>query len=280
MVANRQKPMVLSVASGKGGVGKTVTSINLALSACRMGLKTLLLDGDLGMANVDIVLGLRSRYNIHDVMTNQQSLRSILLEGPFGLHIIPSGSGLAQLAELNLAQRIQLIEKIEEISGDYNVMVIDTGAGISHNVLHLNSVSDALMLVTTPEPHAMTDAYAFLKVMFERHQKKNFNVIVNQVISVDQGLKTYQKLADVTRRFLGIEIRLGGVVPKDTLVERSVLMQKFSDEGIFQTRSGQAWNEIMRRTLDVLKTRDTIEDGSFLSDLMFPSLVQSGLDAL
>ena len=272
---------VLSIASGKGGVGKTLTSINLAISCCRMGLRTLLLDGDLGMANVDIVLGLRSRYNIHDVMEQRQSLRSILLEGPSGLHIIPSGSGLSQLTEMNLAKRVDLLEKIDEIAVDYDVLLIDTGAGISNNVLHLNSISDALMVVTTPEPHAMTDAYAFLKVMYERHQKKNFNIIVNQAISEEQGLKTYQKLADVSRRFLGIELRLGGVVPKDPLVQRSVMMQRVADEGALHTRSGQAWNEIMRRTLDVLKASDSPDDsGRGFQDLMFPSLTQHGVDTL
>jgi flagellar biosynthesis protein FlhG len=277
---SKPRPWILSVASGKGGVGKTLTTVNMAIAAQKMGLKTLVLDGDLGLANVDIVLGLRARYNINDVLESRKELEEILLEGPLGVHVIPSGSGLAQLAELKLSQRVQILDKIEAIASRYQLLLIDTGAGISSNVTHLNSVADAIMLVTTPEPHALTDAYAFLKVMHEQYARKNFNIIVNQAISEAQGLKIYQSLADVSKRFLNIDIRFGGTVPKDAMLERSVMLQRAADDRVAHTRSGQAWNEITRRMLDVLAQAPQVDSRSGLQDLLFSQPVLRSVSTL
>ncbi len=274
------RPWIISVASGKGGVGKTLTTVNMALAARRLGLSTLILDGDFGLANVDVVLGIRARYNIGDVLESRVDLKDIVIEGPLGVRIIPSGSGLAQLADLKLVQRVQLLDKIAEIAKSYQLMIIDTGAGISSNVLHLNSIADEIMVVTTPEPHALTDAYAFLKVMHENYGRKNFNIIVNQAISEGQGLKIYQRVADVARRFLEIELSMAGTVPKDALVERSVMLQRAADEHITHTRSGQAWNEITRKTLErLMEYRDPAGKRGW-QDLMFPQHASRSLNAI
>ncbi len=275
-----KKPWVISVASGKGGVGKTLTTVNMAIAAQRFGYKTLILDGDLGLANVDIVLGLRGRYNINDVLEYRAELKDVLLEGPLGVHIIPSGSGINRLADMKLVQRVQLLDKVEEISGDYDVLVIDTGAGISENVLHLNSVSDALMVVTTPEPHALADAYAFIKVMCEHHGKRDFHIVINQVISESQGLKVFQRLTDITKRFLNLDLLFGGSVPKDVLIERSVMLQRAADENITHTRSGQAWNEATRRVIEHLKERPRSEGASGIRSLLFSHTNQRSAGAL
>jgi flagellar biosynthesis protein FlhG len=264
------RPWIISIASGKGGVGKTLTTVNMALAARRLGLSTMILDGDFGMANVDVVMGMRARYNLGDVLESRCELKDIILEGPLGVRIIPSGSGLAQLADLKLVQRVQLLDKIAEISQPYQLLLIDSGAGISSNVLHLNSIADEIMVVTTPEPHALTDAYAFLKVMNENYARKNFNIIVNQAISEAQGLKIYQRVADVARRFLEIDLMLAGTVPKDALVERSVMMQRAADEHITHTRSGQAWNEITRKILERLTEYRDPSGKRGWQDLMFP----------
>jgi len=274
------RPWIISVASGKGGVGKTLTTVNMAIAARKLGLNILILDGDFGLANVDIVLGIRARYNIGDVLESRVDLKDIVLEGPLGIHIIPSGSGLAKLADLKLVQRVQLLDKIAEIASSYHLMLIDTGAGISSNVLHLNSIADEIMVVTTPEPHALTDAYAFLKVMNENYARRNFNIIVNQVISEGQGLKIYQRVADVARRFLEIELLLAGTVPKDALVERSVMLQRAADEHITHTRSGQAWNEITRKILErLMEHRDPAGKRGW-QDLMFPQSAFRSVNAV
>lgn len=273
-----KRPLIISVASGKGGVGKTVTTVNLALSACRMGLKTLLLDGDFGLANVDIVLGLKARYNIQDVLEGAVEVEDTLLDGPLGLKIIPSGSGFAGLADLKLPQRIRLLDKISEIAQSYDVLFIDTGAGISEAVLHLNSVSDVIMLVTTPEPHAMTDAYAFIKVMVEKYGHRKINMIANRTLSDQQGYKVFQNLNDVAKRFLDFNLGFAGTVQNDPVVQRSVMMQRAGDDSVKHTLCGQAWNEITRRTIEVLQEDPDIQSTRGLSDLAFPNY--GGLRAL
>lgn len=276
----QKRPLILSIASGKGGVGKTLTTVNMALAARRMGLKTLILDGDLGMANVDIVLGLKARYNINDVLQDQVGIEEALLQGPQGLHIIPSGSGIAKLADLKLPQRMRLLEKIEETAQSYDLLLIDTGAGISEPVLHLNSVSAGIMLVTTPEPHALTDALAFIKVMGERHGKSNVHVIVNQTISEVQGTRAYQGLSDTAKRHLGIEIQFAGSVPRDANMERAVMLQRAGDEQVKHTLAGQAWNEITRRMIERLREMPQEETGRGFSELLFPQLSARNVRAL
>lgn len=266
----QKKPLIISIASGKGGVGKTVTTVNLALAARRMGYKTLLLDGDFGLANVDIVLGLKARYNIQDVLDGAVEIEDTLLDGPLGLKIIPSGSGFAGLADLKLTQRIRLLDKISEIAQEYDVLFIDTGAGISESVLHLNSVADAIMLVTTPEPHAMTDAYAFVKVMVEKYGPKRISLIANRTVSDQQGYKVYQNLSDVAKRFLDFHLGFAGSVPNDPIVQRSIMMQRAGDEQVKHTICGQAWNEITRKTIESLAA-DPDSGGRGLSDLLFPN---------
>ena len=267
----QKKPLILSIASGKGGVGKTITTVNMALAARRMGLKTLLLDGDFGLANVDIVLGLKARYNIHDVLEGECEIEDTLIDGPMGLKIIPSGSGFAGLAELKLKQRIMLLDKINEIAQQYDVLFIDTGAGISESVLHLNSIADTILLVTTPDPHAQTDAYAFVKVMCEKYGNRRIDLIVNQTMVPAQGHKVYQNLSDVAKRFLGFGLGFAGVVPKDDAVQRSVMMQRAGDEQVKHTLSGQAWNEITRKTIESLVNEPKDDTSRGLSDLLFPN---------
>lgn len=274
----QKKPLIISIASGKGGVGKTVTTVNLALAACRMGHKTLLLDGDFGLANVDIVLGLKARYNIQDVLDGAVEIEDTLLDGPLGLKIIPSGSGFAGLADLKLPQRIRLLDKISEIAQQYDVLFIDTGAGIAESVLHLNSVSDAIMLVTTPEPHAMTDAYAFIKVMVEKYGPKKISLIANRTVSDQQGYKVFQNLSDVAKRFLDFNLSFAGTVVNDPIVQRSVMMQRAGDDQVKHTICGQAWNEITRKTIDGLQDDPEVQNGRGLSDLAFPNF--GGLRAL
>ncbi|MBC7658662.1 MAG: MinD/ParA family protein [Chitinophagaceae bacterium] len=271
MNVRQKKPLILSIASGKGGVGKTITTVNMALAARRMGYKTLLLDGDFGLANVDIVLGLKARYTIQDVLDGEVEMEDTLLDGPLGLKIIPSGSGFARLADLKLTQRIRLLDKISEIAQEYDVLFIDTGAGISESVLHLNSVADAILLVTTPEPHAQTDAYAFVKVMCEKYGKRRISLIANQAVSDAQGHKVYQNLADVAKRFLDFDLGFAGVVPKDAVVQRSVMMQRVADDQVKHTLSGQAWNEITRKTIESLVSEPKDDSSRGLSDLLFPN---------
>ncbi len=280
MIQSPKSPSVISVASGKGGVGKTITAVNMAMNAQAMGYKTLILDGDLGLSNVNIVLGLSARYNISDALNERVSMKEVVLEGPRGIHIIPGGSGISGLAELSLAQRINLLEKIDEVARNYDLLIVDTGAGISTNVIHLNSIADAVVVVTTPEPHALTDAYAFIKIMCETHGAKNFYMVINKVLNEGQGLKIFQNFADVAKRNSYSEVMLGGTVPRDDLLERSVMAQRAAGDHIAHTRSGQAWNEITRRILEQLQKRSQQAGRRGFQNLMFPKAALQSVSIL
>lgn len=245
--ATKSPTKKISVTSGKGGVGKTLTTISLASTARRMGHSVLILDGDFGLANVDVVLGLNARYNIKDVIDGVAELKDIIVQGPLGIDLIPSGSGISSLQHLSYAQRQSLLCQLDKFNVHYDFVIIDTGAGISENVLHFNSISDSVVVVTTPEPHAITDAYAIIKVLAEEHSVKSFNLLVNQTKSPDQGLKVYQRIAEVAERFLNIKVTSLGYVPHDPQIARQVMLRKTASESSTFTVAGQAWAGAFRQ---------------------------------
>ena len=243
-------PYVISITSGKGGVGKTLTTVNLALSARRLGLKVLVLDGDMGLANVDVVLGLQARYNINDVLEGRIGINSIILDGPLGIKIIPSGSGISQLAQLGFVQRVALLEQLEQLDEDFDLLIIDTSAGIADTVLHLNSVAEKTVVVTTPEPHAMTDAYAMIKVLSDNQRQPNISLLVNMTKSESEGHQVYQRLAGVADRFIGKNIDYLGSVPFDPQIQKAIIQRQAANEFTTHTNAGQAWNKIAHAVFD------------------------------
>ncbi|MFW7381828.1 MAG: AAA family ATPase [Oligoflexus sp.] len=266
-----QQALKMSIASGKGGVGKTLTTIHLAMSFARQGQKTLVIDADLGLSNVDVVLGLSIKHSIYDVLTSQVHMRDVIVSAFPGLDVIPSGSGFARLAALNLAERIELVEQLEEVSRGYNVIIIDTGAGIHPSVLHMNSIADELIVVTTPEPHAMTDAYAFIKVMSQEYSIKRANLVVNKVVSKEQGLKVSQKMTEVSSRYLGLSLDTLGTVPIDELIQRSVMTRGAAFHQTAHTVAGQAWNEIALGMIDRCSSEGQQAGRRDWMDLVFSS---------
>jgi flagellar biosynthesis protein FlhG len=240
---------VISVTSGKGGVGKTLTTVNIAVAARRLGLSVLIFDGDLGLANVDVVLGLKARYNIRDVLDGNASLQDIIVDGPLGIAVIPSGSGVSSLTQLSYAQKQQILAEIQAVEAHYDLLLIDTGAGISDNVISLNKAAQKMVVVTTPEPHALTDAYALIKVMAEEHSVKSPNLLINMARSADEALKVHERIAEVARRFLDINVSYLGHVPLDPQVPKSVMQRRAASEQSTFTVSGQAWNDVARKLL-------------------------------
>lgn len=266
----RSKAKVVSIASGKGGVGKTLTTVNMAVATQRMGLRTLIFDGDLGLANVDVVLGLQGHYHIGDVLEGHAALRDIMLTGPLGVRVIPSGSGLARLSRLSRVERLQLLEAIDQHDETFDAIFIDSGAGISPQTLHLNVVADETIVVTTPEPHAMTDAYAFIKVMSEDHGKKRFSLLVNQVRSQEDGLKVSQRISDVARRFLGAEVTMIGSVPVDPVLQRSIMLRQAASENSTHTLAGQEWNKMARELFQDVAAGHFSPTRNFWNDFIHP----------
>ena len=265
-----KRPRVVTVTSGKGGVGKTLTTVHFAVAARKMGLSVLILDGDLGMANVDIVLGLQARYNIRDVLDGNVSLKEIIVDGPMGIRVIPSGSGISSLVNLSYVQKQLILSEIEKLDEQPDLLLIDTGAGISETVTHFNKAADQVIVVTTPEPHAMTDAYALTKILGEEYGVLSVGLIVNQARTADEGLKVHERLTEVAQRFLKTQISYLGHVPSDPQVQRAVMQRRAASESSTLTLAGQAWNQIARKTIsNILSTTDGQDPSAVWSSLLW-----------
>lgn len=247
--SRKLKKNIISITSGKGGVGKTLTTVNFAISAQQMGHRVLILDGDLGLANVDIVLGLRARYNIRDVLDGHINLKDIIVTGPMGIQLIPTGSGISSLTQLTDIQKMYLQEQICEIEDSFDLLLIDTGAGISDNVIHLNRGAENTVIVTTPEPHAMTDAYALMKVFSQQDVENKLSLVVNMTRSPEEGVNVYSRLSSVAKKFLGKDLHYLGSVPLDPQVSRAVLLRNAVSEKNCHTIAGQAWKNMMKSML-------------------------------
>lgn len=242
---------VISVTSGKGGVGKTLSTIHLGLGLKRQGYKVLIFDGDLGLANVDVLMGLECRYSISDVLDGHARIDDVIVKSGHGLDVLPSGSGLAQLSDgLSTTAKVVLEEHLRELDGRYDVMLIDTGAGIGNTVVHFSLGADRVLVVTTPEPHAACDAYALIKVLNEQHRISSFSLLINQARNEIEGLKLFERLSEVAMRFLDAKLSYVGTVPYDPKVSKSVMARQAASETATNTISGQAWSGVARRLAD------------------------------
>jgi flagellar biosynthesis protein FlhG len=220
-------PQVLSVTSGKGGVGKTNLSVNLAYCLSRLGRKVVLLDADLGLANVDILLGLTPKTNLFHLFHEGVDLKQVLMETPFGFSILPASSGVSDMLALSTGQKLDLLEAMDYLEGRINYLIVDTGAGINDNVIYFNLAARERLLVLTTEPTSLTDAYALIKVMHMQHDVHRFRVVVNMAPSLKAAKAVYEKLATACDHFLsGISLDFTGVVPADPAVKNAVIRQK------------------------------------------------------
>lgn len=223
----RVKPVkVIAVAAGKGGVGKSNISVNLAISLAQKNQKVMLLDADLGLANVDILMGLHSKYNLSHVIQGACHLSDIILEGPTGIQIIPAASGTDFMAQLKPAEHAGIIDAFNELTDDLDYMIIDTAAGISDTVLSFARSSQELIVVVCDEPTSLTDAYALIKVMSRRYQWMHFRVLANMVRHEKDGQELYNKLLRVSEQFLDVHLEYLGAIPFDEHVHLAVKKQK------------------------------------------------------
>jgi flagellar biosynthesis protein FlhG len=220
-----------------------------------MGHSVLILDGDMGLANVDVLLGLSPRANIADVLSGRYRLREILLEGPRGIKILPASSGLVHLTQLNEGEKIRLLEEFEDLEEEVDMVIIDTAAGISDNVLYFNLASQERILLLTPEPTSLTDVYALIKVLYRQYSLKNFHVVINCTQHPNQGRQMYRQLVTVVERFLGsISLNLMGILPLDRAVPRAVRAQRPFLELYPEARISQAIRDLAQALVQLQKS--------------------------
>lgn len=215
---------IFTVASGKGGVGKTNVVVNMAIALQKKGERVLILDADLGLANVDVVLGIYPRITLHDVLFRNKRLQDAVIRGPGGIRIIPGGSGILEMTKIDGDRQRNLAEQFKEIE-DIDVLLIDTGAGISMSQLSFITFSQEVILITTPEPTAITDVYSVMKIISELGIKRKVRLIVNRVSSEKMAELTYEKLRKTAGNFLDIDLEYLGYVVDDVRVANSVMRQ-------------------------------------------------------
>lgn len=221
------KPVqVIAITSGKGGVGKTSVSVNLATAMAMSGKQVMLLDGDLGMANVDVMLGLQPSCNLWHVLEGQCSLDDTILEGPAGLMVVPASSGRKNMAELTRAENAGLVRAFSELSRPLDVLIVDTAAGIADSVITFTQASQEVIVVICNDPASLTDAYALIKVLNRDHGVERVQVLANMVQNLTEAKEVYENLRRVAERFLDVTLNFMGFVPQDEWLRRAVRRQQ------------------------------------------------------
>lgn len=221
------KTRIITIASGKGGVGKTNISTNLAISYAQMGKKVILMDADLGLANVNVVLGIIPKYNLYHLFRKQKTMRDIIMDTEYGIQIVAGASGFAKIANLTEDDREDFLGELQELAGA-DIIIIDTSAGVSNNVLSFVAAADEVLIVTTPEPTAITDAYGIIKIIATEIDNINLGLklIVNRVRSVVEGRKVAERVITIAGQFLNIKVDYLGYVYEDPAVQNAILRQK------------------------------------------------------
>jgi len=247
------------VTSGKGGVGKTNVTVNLADRLARLGYNTMVLDGDMGLGNVDVMVGLQANHTLADVIAGHCSLDDIILPGPNGVRIIPAGSGITGLTNLGEEGQLTLLSQVSALSEPPDYLLLDTAAGIGDNVRFLVGCAQEIVVVATPDPTAITDAYALMKVMASHHGERRFRLLVNQAKDSDEALEVYRRLSLAADRFLGVAVDYAGFVPLDRAVSRAIRNQS----GASNAPASAAADAFTRlaRTVEGWQPNETLKGG-------------------
>ena len=242
------KPVrAIAVASGKGGVGKTNVSVNLAMAIAAMGRSVMLLDADLGLANVDVMLGLRPVYNLSHVIKGERNLEEVIVEGPAGLKVVPAASGVQLMSELSPMEHAGVIRAFSELSFDLDALLIDTAAGISDSVISFAHAAQEILIVICNEPASMTDAYALMKVLNRDHGVQRFRVLSNMTNSAQEGRDMFATLVKVTDRYLDANLSYLGAVPNDDYLRKAVKKQRPVLDAYPRSRASMAFKNLAQK---------------------------------
>jgi flagellar biosynthesis protein FlhG len=243
-LARRRPVQVIAVTSGKGGVGKTNVSVNLAIALAAQGKEVMLLDADLGLGNVDVMLGLHPRHNLSHVVAGDCGLEDIIVRGPAGVRLVPSASGVTRMCELDTAEHAGLIRAFGELGFGLDVLVVDTAAGASDTVLSFLKASQEIVVVVCDEPASITDAYALMKVLSREHGRHRFRILANMVRTSAEARDLFMKLVRVSDRFLSVTLDFMGTVPYDETVHKAVRKQRAVSDVFPRSRSALAFKKL------------------------------------
>jgi flagellar biosynthesis protein FlhG len=238
---------VMSFTSGKGGVGKTSMVVNTAVALARAGKSVLILDADLGLANVDVLLGLKPTATLLDVFEGRASLDEIMVEGPEGISIIPAASGVESICNLDAGRQMLLMQAVENMAPQFDYLLIDTQAGISSDVMYFNSAASEIVVVITGEPTSLTDAYALIKVLSQNYGEHSFSVIANNVRDERDGQRAFGRLHGAVTQFLQVQVRYLGFVPADSAMQEAIRSQRSLMELFPSSKAALAVGQISRR---------------------------------
>lgn len=248
---------VLAITSGKGGVGKTNIAANLTYLLATQGKQALLLDADVGLANVDVILGITPQYNLCHILRGEKNIDETIVKGPGGMMILPAASGIQEMTDLSRGQKLTLLDTLDGFEKQLDFMVIDTGAGIAGNVIYFNMCADEIIVVVSPEPTSLTDAYALIKVLYQRQAVRRFMILVNMVRDGREAKAVHQRLSNAVDHFLNLTVEYLGFIPFDENVRRSVKEQRLIVE-LFPTSA--ASRHIIDITQKILNEKTVTSD--------------------
>jgi flagellar biosynthesis protein FlhG len=267
----KRSARVITVTSGKGGVGKTNVTINLAIALSEQGLRVVILDADFGLANIDVLFGIIPQYTLVDVIKNRKSILEILSDGPNNTKFISGGSGVEDLVKLNKEQILKFVENMALLDKLADIIIVDTGAGLSENVMSFIMAADEVLLVTTPEPTSITDAYALIKMVSNRDKEKMIKIIVNRADNTNEANDVLNKLTLVAEKFLGIKLGKAGYLLHDEAVVKAVKLQKPFLLSFPRSQAARNIKEISEKLKEKGENADTLQNmgiKGFLSKLV------------
>jgi flagellar biosynthesis protein FlhG len=241
---NTHGVQVIAVTSGKGGAGKTTIATNLAASLARQGKSVMLLDADLGLANVDVVLGLRCKFNLSHVLEGRCRLEDAVVDGPEGIRVVPASSGLQKMAQLSAAEHAGLIHSFGELPYPIDTLIIDTAAGINNTVTHFCQAANEVVVVLCDDPASMADSYGLIKVLNQQYGVKQFQMMANRVRQDENGFALYKRLLKTTDQFLNISIEYLGTIPEDDYQQRASKMQRLVTAAYPHSESARAFSRL------------------------------------